>query len=383
MVSSCPRAAWIAALGSFLAVLPACNESAIPSPSADGGKEVAGLSAELASRPVAKVGDRTITLGDFARALERMDRFDRLRYEPKDRRRELLTEMINVELLAQEARRRGLDKDGETQDEIRQILRDALLAKSHEGLPTPATISDDEVRAYYEQHQDRFHEPERRRVAAIVMKDKAEAEKVLEEALKTKTANEWGELFFKHSMTAPKTRAKATPVDLAGDLGIVGPPDDSHGASIKVPEPVRAAVFTLAGVGSIGGSLVEANGRQYVIRMNGYTAPHHRTLAESDRSIRVLIIQEKMTEGEKALDDQLRAKFPVVVDDAALAATPLPATLEKLDMTGASMRVPPRPAATAAASAEAGAGGGAPKPPPPGAPPSPAPGEHEHQGDPD
>ena len=34
--------------------------------------------AEQAARVVAKVGDRTITLGDYARALERMDSDDRL-----------------------------------------------------------------------------------------------------------------------------------------------------------------------------------------------------------------------------------------------------------------------------------------------------------------
>jgi hypothetical protein len=308
-----------------------CNESSLKQQAAagDAGPPVGGLTAEQASRVVAKVGDRTITLGDFARTLERMDQFDRLRYQSKDRRRELLEEMIDVELLAAEAKRLGIDKDPDAQDAIRQILRDALLAEARQGVPVPAALSDQEVRAYYEAHLDKFSEPERRRVAAIVLSDKKEAQKVLKDAQKVKTPAEWGELFSKHSLTAPKTKGPTNPAELAGDLGIVGPPDDAKGANAKVPEAVRAAVFKLKAVGDVGADLVEGDGRVYIIRLNGITAAHKRTLAEADRAIRVLLIQEKMAEREKALEDELRKKFPVQIDDAALASVKVPAAVEK------------------------------------------------------
>ncbi|RYE88702.1 MAG: hypothetical protein EOO75_13010 [Myxococcales bacterium] len=71
------------------------------------------LPPEEAARVLARVGDRTITLGDYAAALERMNDFDRMRYQAPDKRRELLNEMIDFELLALEARRQGLDKSPE------------------------------------------------------------------------------------------------------------------------------------------------------------------------------------------------------------------------------------------------------------------------------
>src|SRR5206468_61204 len=157
-------------------------------------------------------------------------------------------------------------------------------------------------------------EPERRRVAAIVMTDKKEAAKVLKEAQKLKSAVDWGELFFKHSTTAPKTRGPSNPAELAGDLGIVGPPDDARGANPRVPEPVRTAAFKLASVTSIGSDLIEVDGKQFILRLNGITAPHKRSLAEADRSIRVLLVQEKMQERDRALEDELRKKFPVQID---------------------------------------------------------------------
>jgi peptidyl-prolyl cis-trans isomerase C len=317
------------ALVALAALAAGCDESAVKVIPADAGPAAAGLTPEQAARVVAKAGDRTITLGDFARTLERMDQFDRLRYQSKDRRRELLEEMIDVELLAAEAKRVGVDKEPETQEAIRGILRDALLAQAREGVPVPADITTEQVRAYYEAHLDKFSEPERRRVAAIVMTDRKEAQKVLKDAQKAKGPIEWGELFFKHSLTAPKTRGPTTPSELAGDLGIVGPMDDAKGGNARVPDAVRAAAFKLKVVGEIGADLVEIDGKQYVVRLNGVTAAHKRSLAEADRAIRVLLIQEKAQEHERALEDELRKKFPVEIDERALAAVKVPITTEK------------------------------------------------------
>jgi peptidyl-prolyl cis-trans isomerase C len=311
--------AWVIGLS-----IGGCNDNAVSPAAPDAGPPAAGLSQEQAARVVAKVGDRVITLGDFAATLERMDQFDRLRYQTKERRRELLDEIVDVELLAAEARRRGLDKQPETEEAIRQILRDAMLAKARHGLPAPGEIPPAEVRAYYDANTDKWTEPERRRVAAIVFDDRKTAEKVLKDAAKIKTPAEWGELFYKHSVTAPKTKPQPGPLDLAGDLGVVGAPADAKGKNPKIPEPIRAAVFKIAGVGQVLGEVVEADGKFYVVRMNGITAAHHRTLQEAERSIRVAILQQKMQDREKALEADLRKKFPVEIDDAALGKVKLP-----------------------------------------------------------
>jgi peptidyl-prolyl cis-trans isomerase C len=305
-----------------------CNETALQT-APDGGMVIAGLSPDQASRVLAKVGDKVITVGDFAQSLERMDAFDRLRYQTAERRRELLKEMIDVELLAMEARRRGLDKQPENELSVRQILRDAMLARTRQDLPAPAEIPASEVRAYFEANADKFLQPERRRVAAIVVADKKEADKILKAALGIKSASEWGELFFKHSLTAPKQRGPNSPADLAGDLGIVGPPEDARGKNSQVPEPVREAVFKIPKVGQVLDTLVEADGKQYVVRMSGITEAHSRTLAEADRSIRVALLQQKIQEREKALDAQLRKKYPVEIDDRALSGIKLPGGIDR------------------------------------------------------
>ena len=320
------RMSWV--VPALIAALASgCNETALQQvPEAGAGSEpVGGLSGDQAARVVAKVGERSITLGDFARTLDRMDPFDRLRYQTKERRRELLGEMIDVELLAQEARRRGIDKRPEVQDALRQLYRDALLQKLRDTMPPPAGIPAEEVKAYYEANSDRYNEPERRRVSAIVMTSKADAERVRGLAAKTKNATEWGQLFLEHSVTAPKTKRPNDPVDLAGDLGIVGPPGDPKGGNTKVPEAAREAAFKLATVGAVADSVIEADGKFFIVRLSGMTAGHKRTLQEADRSIRVAILQQRLQDLEKKLDEELRAKFPVEVDDKALSQIKLPA----------------------------------------------------------
>src|SRR5271165_3241911 len=98
----------ICALGTLLSVTACkgCGE-APEAPDAGDHAQTPSLTPEQAAKVLAKVGDSTITLGDYVAALEHMDQFDRLRYQSPERRKELLNEMINVKLLAGEARDKG------------------------------------------------------------------------------------------------------------------------------------------------------------------------------------------------------------------------------------------------------------------------------------
>jgi peptidyl-prolyl cis-trans isomerase C len=204
----------------------ACNEKAVDKPApADGGAAPAasGLTPELAQKPIATVGDKVITLGEFAATIDRMDQFERLRYQSVERRRQLLDEIIKAELLALEAKRRGLDQKPEVKERIRQILREDVMRQTRTEVTAPADIPESEVRAYYDSHREEFRDPERRRVAHIVMADEAKAKKVLEDAKKA-SPTDWGKLVRDHSLEKPPQGAATGPAELAGDLGIVGPP---------------------------------------------------------------------------------------------------------------------------------------------------------------
>ncbi len=299
-----------------------CKQEASPT-QADAAGSTGPLTPEQAAKVLAKVGDRSITLGEYAETLERMDPFERLRYQSPERRKLLLDEMIQVELLAQEAERRGLDRTPETQERIRIVLRNEVLARLRREVPGPESISEAEVRKYYEAHRDEFQEPARRRVAVISLADRAAATRLLPKAREA-TPMQWGKLVHEHSLDRPEAPSPTAPLELAGDLGIVSAPGVTRGASERVPEPVRAAVFKIEKVGQVHSEVVEAGGKHYLVRLIGTTDARDRPYTEAERSIRVTLVQDKIRAAEQRLEAELRKKHPVTVDDEALAKVRLP-----------------------------------------------------------
>ncbi len=313
--------------------VPACKACGPKEDSADGGSPTALLTKEQAAQVLARVGDKTITLGDYTAALEHMDQFDRLRYQSPERRKELLEEMITVELLAMEATAKGYDKDPLAQQELRAILRDAMLAEARKGAPTPADIPESEVRAWFEAHRAEYKDPERRRVSVIVLGSEAAANEVLAAAKKTaKSPAEWGELVRSRSLDQ-HARANV-PIDLAGDLGIVSPPGDPRGDNPRVPPEVRAAVFAIPEVGEVFDKVVPSGGKFYVVRLTQKIPPHERTFEEAERSIRVKLAQDKLRAREDALLAELRKSVKVEIDEAALATVKLPSAAPSTNDAG-------------------------------------------------
>jgi peptidyl-prolyl cis-trans isomerase C len=306
------------------ALASACNEKALDKPAAaDGGAPApSALSPELAAKPLATVGDRVITLGDYATTLERMDQFERLRYQSSDRRKQLLDEIIKTELLASEARRRGLDQKPEVKERIRQILREDVVRQVRAATPAPQEIPENEVRAYYDKHREEFRDPERRRVAHILLADEAKAKQVLELAKNAGPA-QWGKLVRERSLDKPPSGA-TTPAELSGDLGIVGPAGVSRGDNPRVGEALRKAVFQIDKIGGVYGEVVKDGGKFHIVRMTGKTEARDRTLAEAERTIRIAILQDRMRDAEAKLEQELRARFPVKIDEKALEKVKAP-----------------------------------------------------------
>jgi peptidyl-prolyl cis-trans isomerase C len=304
---------------------PSSSSAPSATPSASARLSSAGLSPELVGRVLAKVGTHEITLGEYAATLERMDPFERLRYQSPDRRKQLLDELVDLELLAEEAQRRGLDKQPETQERVRQMLRDELLAEVRASVPAPNDISEADARRYYDEHRDDFREPERRRLAHIALGSEAEAKSVLEKAL-TATPAEWGKLVEAKSKDAHSKPSSSLPPELAGDLGIVGPPGHLRGENPNVPEPLRAAAFEIEKLGGVLPRPVAAAGAFHVLRLTGKTDARDRTFVDAERSIRVALVQERIRNREAELELELKKKYPVMIDEAQLAKIPVPAS---------------------------------------------------------
>ncbi|MGZ3423590.1 MAG: peptidyl-prolyl cis-trans isomerase [Polyangiales bacterium] len=350
-----PLVLLVAALG----LGSACNEKAVQK-SPDAGQIAGGLSPEQAQKPLAKLGNRVITLGEFAQALADMPEYERLRYQSVERRKELLKSMIDMQLLAEEAKKQGLDKDPVVAEELRQALVSWMRGKLLEGLPAPAAIPEDKLRSYYDKHRDEYREPERRRVAQIVVKDEATAKKAAEEA-KTATPTQWGALVKKYSEIKP---ANTEAPEMAGDLGFVTGPSDTHAASDpRVTVELRTAAFALPSVGATSAEFKDANG-WHVIRMLAKNDARDQSFADVERTLRVRVLQEERVAKEKALLDEMRGQIKIEIDETTLAqiATDLAIGPAASGSASTSASVAPAPSGSASTSAPPAPSGSTKKP---------------------
>ncbi len=131
---------------------------------------------------LARVNRSTITAADFKRQLEDLQpqMQQAVASDPKARK-EFLDDLIGIEVVLQEARRQGLDKDAEfkkrqemlkkelerrIQDDAKNELFNNLLKKElAEKLKTVPEPTDKELRDYYAKNQDKMYRPDGRKLS--------------------------------------------------------------------------------------------------------------------------------------------------------------------------------------------------------------------------
>jgi len=139
----------------------------------------ASLSAAEPDDVIAKVGDAEITEADIAFAARDLGQ-ELQRFPPAQWRQLLLDAVVDMELMAQAARKDGLDQDPDFKRQLEflelQALRNAYLAQKIGG-----TITEDEIKAAYDKEFADFEGEEELNARHILVKEKAEAEALIKE----------------------------------------------------------------------------------------------------------------------------------------------------------------------------------------------------------
>jgi len=277
---------------------------------ADGGGS--GLSAEDARKVLAKVDGTTISLGEFADRINQQSPYLRARYNSPERRREFLDNLVRFELLAQEAERRGYGNDAEVQRTLKQVMIQRLMKQDFEDKVKVESISDEDMRKYYDEHREEYHKPEQVRASIILVKDRAKAERLLREIL----AKSGDARFFRQ--TAQEQSEDAETKARGGDLRYFSRPAERRADEPTVPAEVANAAFELANVGDVSGNLVKAGGGNYIVKLTGKRKALDRTFDEVRRTIQNRLWRERrQAEIERFVED-LRKQANVRIHEDVL-----------------------------------------------------------------
>jgi hypothetical protein len=232
--------------------------------------------------------------------------------------------MINTELLAREAERRGIDQLPSTQAALNQMLREEVLRDLRRAQPALDELPNTEVQAFYAAHPGEFTDPELRRVSVVAVRSLDVARKVAAQVAAGDIAA-WTQAVRGTSVlkdAAPKQGDAdlARPaLELAGDLGLVSALGEARGGNPRVPDVVRSLLFTLEKPGDTGLTPIATEGLFYVVRLTAQTPARVRTLSEADMMIRNRLLRERVERAESELEVHLRQEYPVVINEDALA----------------------------------------------------------------
>jgi hypothetical protein len=266
-----------------------------------------GLTEAQASEVLATVGDRTITVGEFADRLASQSPYLRARFESPERRKEFLDNLVRFELLVYEARRRGY----EDKPEIKRARRNAMIqrmVKQEIDVPLEENeITEEEVKAIYDADPAQYNRPAQVRASHILLEDRARAQRLLAQAKKADLAG------FRR-MAREQSQDENTKRS-GGDLEFFAADDEDAPAKV-----IRDAAFEIAKVGEVYPELIEGSDGYHIIMLTGKRAPLTRTYEQAKRAIRHKLKRERKDAAVAALTERLRKDIDVEIDYEALKA---------------------------------------------------------------
>jgi len=257
------------------------------------------------AKVVASVGKRSITVGDITDEINEQNPYIRMRYSSLEQKKKFLQNMIQFEVLAQEAERKKLDRDPEVLRRYKRAMVNTLLTQLRETLVKMEDITEADIKKYYDEKSDLYRQPEKVRVSMVLVKDEKDAKDVLSRArAKPEDAGAFAELVQAHSVHQA-SRARA------GDL-------DFFAADNKdLPAPVVAAAFKIEKMWALAGPVKTDEGWA-VLMKTGHRAPIIKPFEREKEQIKNRIYNERRSQAILDFVKGLETRAQVKINDKNL-----------------------------------------------------------------
>lgn len=158
-----------------------------------------GFAADPAHTDVlAKVGNTEITRDMLDNIIATIPEENRVPFLTPDGRKKILEEVLSFMLFAEAAKREGMDKEPAVKTRLDYVQTEYLAREYFRRyLAKTAPITEEELAAYYKQHQSEFKPPEEVQARHILAQTESDANKVMEQV---KAGKDFAELAKKHSI---------------------------------------------------------------------------------------------------------------------------------------------------------------------------------------
>jgi peptidyl-prolyl cis-trans isomerase C len=256
---------------------------------------------------VATIGGTTrITVGMLEDELNRQNPYMRMRFASPERKREFLKNMVRFEVLAREARRKGLQNDPEVVKRVKRAMIDRMFEEVQGTLVKLEDVTDKEIAEQYAKDRALYQQPAKMRASLILVSTEAEAKKLLAEAKKRSgDSAHFGALAQKNSIDEPSKARR-------GDLEFFAADD------ARMPKELREAAFGIKALWDYAGPVKTERGFAILMK-TGELEAVNRPLEMEKQRIRNRLYQEKRIKAMEKFVEDLQQKAKVVTNEANLA----------------------------------------------------------------
>jgi len=269
-------------------------------------------------KPLATFKGGTITVEEVNRQLATLPPMVRMRLQGTAARKDYVEGLVRVELLAREAVRQGLQSDPDVVETVKKVLAQKMLQQTLEkNAPQP---TDDELKAWYDNHQADYQRPELVQVQDLFLtadaKDgakrkarAAEAEKLRGKAKALKPDDEAG-----FSALVKASSDDALTKQMGGDLRPMPVAD----LEARYGSEVAQAAKGLQSAGELSPVVATEKGF-HILRLKSRTPARVQSLDEVKMQIRNRLFSERRTAASDELLKRLKTESGFTLDEAALA----------------------------------------------------------------
>jgi len=275
----------VAIAGCGSAKKPETNKSETPETNASASQS------SKDGKVVAQIGSEKITLEEIDGLVKTIpEQYQAMAREHKDM---FLDSVINQKLLYAEAARLNFDKNTDVQKQLEEIRKELVIkAYLKEEIEDKITVTDEDIKKYYEANKEKFKEPEKVKVSHILVDTEAEAKDIL---AKLQSGADFAAL--------AKEKSKCPSKEKGGELGFI-----SKGQT--VPE-FEQAVFVLQ-PGQLSG-VVKTQFGYHIIKVTEKQPEKIMALDEVKDQLKQMLLADKQKARFESLLKDLKDKNKVVV----------------------------------------------------------------------
>jgi len=241
---------------------------------------------------LARFDKEVVTVEDYKAALETLPpQLQWAVHQNKDLRAKFLDNIVKKRLLVREAKAKGIKEDQEMKRKIAQFRDELILDRYLQEELKNIKVTDKEAQEYYQNHKEEFETEKQVRARHILVKEEAQAQKILKELQK---GGDFSQLAKKYSID------KAT-AGKGGELGFFTRKD--------MVKPFSDAAFSLK-PGQFS-PVVKTPFGYHIIQVEEVKPAEQKSFNEVKAKIKSQLLQEKRQEAFNRLVAQIEKKWKV------------------------------------------------------------------------